>query len=515
MDALREKLLTLLKEIEDICKKYNITYYAEGGTIIGALRHNGFIPWDDDMDIVMTRDNFEKFTKALEQEKIPNRILEYPDANSKYPLVTIKYNDTTSTTIFRSLMNDICACGVYIDIFILDPIPKGKENWFKKNFLAYTELLCPYYIITNDSSSFQYKIDLIKSKIFGREKVLENYRKKLFCYQEEGNEEYLIRWGITYQTVKIAYYSKPRYIKFEDTLIPVPKNAEQILTNYFGDDWYIIPEVQNQITHNVVQNLNCSYKYYINDYIRYVNKKDYMKNVSKLKELRMRKKNREVYNTLNINKLNSYKDSLNLKRKITKDDVIKLYNNKEYSELKKYSNLYFSLQNRGIYKKSNILLDLDMDVCYYLLMNAILTGEYYQTAYIIDLFVRKNREKFIDIYNIIQDLRKAKSLYFENKYEKSLQIVNELLEKNPYNCSAYKIKLDILLKEYKPNIDYDSELKMIKKIYRYTNDIELNKYEGDIYILLKEKKKAKECYDKLNDNCRNGLLLLDIAKKTE
>ena len=161
MVELREELLTLLKEIDYICKKYDITYYAEGGTIIGALRHNGFIPWDDDMDLVMTRDNFYKFVDAFKKEKLPDRVLECPDTNSKYPLVTIKYNDTSTTTIFRSLMNNICACGAYIDIFILDPIPKGREDWFKSTFLSYTELLCPYYVINDaESSRKKYKKDL-------------------------------------------------------------------------------------------------------------------------------------------------------------------------------------------------------------------------------------------------------------------------------------------------------------------------------------------------------------------
>ena len=73
---------------------------------------------------------------------------------------------------------------------------------------------------------------MIKSKLYGREKVLDDYRKKLFCYNEEGNDEYLIRWGITYQTVKIDYYGEPRYVKFEDMEIPVPANAEKILANY-------------------------------------------------------------------------------------------------------------------------------------------------------------------------------------------------------------------------------------------------------------------------------------------
>ena len=186
----------------------------------------------------------------------------------------------------------------------------------------------------------------------------------------------------------------------------------------------------------------------------------------------------------------------------------------KYFELKEYSDFCFELQNRGIYKKSNIVLDLDFEICYYIFMNAIITGEYYKTAYIIDLFMKKNSNKFLEVNNIVQDLKLAKSLYFENKYDESLEIVDRLLEKNKYNCSAYKIKLDILLKEYNEKFDYENELKVINEFYEYTNDIELKKYEGDIYLFLNNKDKAFECYKKLDGN-RNGLLLLDIKKRTE
>ena len=60
-EDVKRELYVLIKEIDTICRKYDITYYAEGGSVIGALRHHGFIPWDDDMDIVMTRDNYYKF----------------------------------------------------------------------------------------------------------------------------------------------------------------------------------------------------------------------------------------------------------------------------------------------------------------------------------------------------------------------------------------------------------------------------------------------------------------------
>lgn len=511
MDELRLKLLTLLKEIDYICKKYDITYYAEGGTIIGALRHNGFIPWDDDMDIVMTRDNFNKFIDAYKKENIPNRVLECPDLNKKYPLVTIKYTDTESTTIFRSLFLDVCQNGVYIDIFILDPIPKGKEKWFKKNFLSYTEILNPFYVINNESSSFRYFIDTIKCKIFGKDKVLNNYRKKLFCYNEEDCEEFLIRWGITYQTVPKEYYGVPRMTKFEDILMPVPCKGERILTNYFGDDWYIVPEEQNQLTHNVVQNLNVSNHYYKKDYLRYIDKKKLMGKFLTLKKLTMKKKHLEVYNLKHLNILNSYKENIDINLKIKKEKVEKLFIEKKYSELDKYTNIYFQYQDCSFYRNNNIFINLDLKTIYYILFNSILIGKFYNASSVLKMF--KDNDEFKMLCDLIEKIRHAKFLYYEKEYEKSLEIVNELLKENKNNNSAYKIKLDIMLENNFDNLKYNKFIKEIEKYYKVTNDVELLKYIGDIYLKLDDKKKAFEYYNKVIASSRNGLLLLDIKKK--
>ena len=65
--------MDMLIEIDQICRKYGITYYAAGGTVIGAARHNGFIPWDDDADLYMTRDEFMRFREAFKTERPENR----------------------------------------------------------------------------------------------------------------------------------------------------------------------------------------------------------------------------------------------------------------------------------------------------------------------------------------------------------------------------------------------------------------------------------------------------------
>lgn len=502
-----------MREIDEICTKYDITYYGEGGTVIGALRHNGFIPWDDDMDIVMTRENFNKFVEALKKEKLPNRVLEYPDGNKEYPLVTVKYNDTQSTRIFRSLMLDICASGIYIDIFILDPVPRGKEAWFKKNFLAYAEILNPYYVLNGSlSSTFRYYIDLIKVKILGREKVLEKYRQKLFNFTEDEADEYLVRWAIEYQTVNIDFYGKPRRYKFEDMIVSVPEKAESVLSGFFGDSWYILPDEEEQISHDLVHNGNRPYKQYESDYMRFIDKKDAIKRHAKAKRVQMLRLKLEKETTVKTNELNAIKTSLSLKGKIEKETAEELFNNKNYKELEQYTKEFIDEQNRGIYRKFSIVLDVDKDIAFYSMMAQINVGKFYNVSPIINLYTG---EKFTAIKETIKKLQAAKKYYYEGLYKEALMLVEELLAESKDNLSAYKIKLDVLVQDKLDETVCRSLIEEIEEYYKQTDDIELKKYLGDIYLQIGEREKAFELYDMVKGNTRNGLILLDIEKKIQ
>ena len=104
MNELQKRLLLLLKEIDEICKKNNITYYIDGGSAIGAIRHHGFIPWDDDIDIVMTRNNYNKFVQIIDKEIKPNRKFESFENNQKYTMLYARYCDKTTTSILGTSM---------------------------------------------------------------------------------------------------------------------------------------------------------------------------------------------------------------------------------------------------------------------------------------------------------------------------------------------------------------------------------------------------------------------------
>ena len=111
-------MLKLYKEIDEICTKFDIEYCAAGGTMIGAIRHRGFIPWDDDMDIYMTLKNWRKFMAACSQDGVlpPDRVLACQENDRSYHNVIGRYTDLSMTTIHKNQVLHDDQAGFVIDI---------------------------------------------------------------------------------------------------------------------------------------------------------------------------------------------------------------------------------------------------------------------------------------------------------------------------------------------------------------------------------------------------------------
>ena len=134
-------ILTIMKDVDELCKKNNITYYLLGGSAIGAVRHKGFIPWDDDLDIMMSADNYENFINVcreqLDKEKYYLQVgLE--DWPLNFTKVRLRGTEITEYEGYASHGEN----GIYLDIFKLENSPSGKfAQWmqyaFAKYFLCY------------------------------------------------------------------------------------------------------------------------------------------------------------------------------------------------------------------------------------------------------------------------------------------------------------------------------------------------------------------------------------------
>ena len=269
LEKLHNAELSMLKDFAKLCDDNNIGYFAISGTAIGAVRHKGFIPWDDDIDVALLRKDYERFVKAMSKDKEFNEKYELwgPDRLHKYynlqPTLMIK------NTVF---INENAYAGGYrpgilMDLFIYDSIPeKGKEA---DKIIKKCRLYKMLYIIRNvnhfkllkGKSSIQKVKNIISGflrillRIFPKsDEVLYKrfmmyataYRGKTdryTCLFDPGSDIMDIHKSKSYPTVKIP---------FEDMEIRVVKNYDEQLRQHMGN-YMEIPPLEKRTNHCPVE----------------------------------------------------------------------------------------------------------------------------------------------------------------------------------------------------------------------------------------------------------------------
>ena len=160
---LRKVFLTTFQDLANCCEKYNLTVMLVGGTAIGAARHQGFIPWDDDMDVAMPRKDFEKLKKVFDKELGKKYILSSPNyknnANNRFPMMLVK------NTLFVEAGNspDNKGAKIKIDIFIIENIPQNFIHRFFKGFLCSVLMFMASYEDTYEHQSEELKNYMCKT----------------------------------------------------------------------------------------------------------------------------------------------------------------------------------------------------------------------------------------------------------------------------------------------------------------------------------------------------------------
>ena len=248
--------LSILKDFAKICEENNLTYFAYGGTSIGAIRHKGFIPWDDDVDVIMFRDDYEKFLRIMESRNDSKYYLVNMENTEDYFFYFSKLclkgtnlkEDWTRKTSF-----DI---GINIDIFILDYMPDNamKRKIFLKASKLFSSGLAVFLVNLNKNYPSTFK-KIIAKTMEGVLKILRidsNKYKKLL-------KRFTTRYQNTnyaYDVVALLYQTPfhkdillpPKEVPFEDTTINVPNDYDQFLTMIYGD-YMKIPPVEERYNH--------------------------------------------------------------------------------------------------------------------------------------------------------------------------------------------------------------------------------------------------------------------------
>ena len=232
-------MLEILLEIDRSCKKYNINYWLDHGTLLGAVRHKGFIPWDDDLDISMLRNDYFKFLEIAKKELDDNFFLQLSDTDKYYKNFYAKIRFKNSIYIEKEEKNKNIKYhqGIFVDIFPVNCIKynKAKEKIYK-NLVFLSKLMHNRYI--KNISLTKYIIKLINNF---HSKNLDNCD---YIVSAGENMHYVIH-------VPKEYVFPLKYIEFEGYKFPVPNKYNLYLESIFGKDYMILSPKEKRKSHAI------------------------------------------------------------------------------------------------------------------------------------------------------------------------------------------------------------------------------------------------------------------------
>ena len=269
---LQNTQLEMLRTFNEICKRHNITYFVTWGTALGAIRHNGFIPWDDDIDVGLPREDYEKFI-VVAQKYLPNYYFIqniYTDPN--YPNTFAKIRDSRTTFIEKSSQNIRMNHGVYIDVFPLDGIPSSSVAfnilWFKKRLL--NKRIGQIFISESRNNNLVYKFISVLLKImYPNYKAAIRKRESLYRKYKYQDCEYVTNhggaWGKKENMLK-SCFGKGTVGEFEGLKVILPEDYDRYLTNVYGD-YMTLPPVEKRVGHHycTVIDFEKSYTEYVGE----------------------------------------------------------------------------------------------------------------------------------------------------------------------------------------------------------------------------------------------------------
>ena len=247
----------------DICDKYNLTYFLTYGTLIGAVRHKGFIPWDDDIDVLMPRRDYEKLIKlSSEVNNEKYEIMSYK-TNKQYFFPWIKIQDKR-TYLVPSRFNNGFVYGISIDVFPLDQLCVDNMNdaiieleTLQKKYITGIKKIKPIAAV----SGKLYRVKRIVCKIYwlliGRvfwslSDLYDSVDNQLIKNSENDNNKYVVNLYDTDGHIweKDTFFGEKTYLQFENRFYRVPSNYDSVLKVVFNDYMELPPKEQRIANHH-------------------------------------------------------------------------------------------------------------------------------------------------------------------------------------------------------------------------------------------------------------------------
>ena len=245
-----KRLLPLIKEIDRVCNINNIEYILDGGSALGAIRHSGFIPWDDDFDIVMTREQYDLFIKALDKDLDSKYHYQCYKTHKEYNILLPEMKIRIKDTYLKEkniLLNHNCkdGDGLFVDIFVIDYINENKFIDLINRLL--NVILMPLLVL----------LQVIGFKSIWLKNIMQNHAINYGI--RNINSKYMghtLTWTFRSPFNPLVFKKDKCFpatkVIFEDTSLPVAKDYDYFLTKMFGPNYMSMPPIHMQKPKHII-----------------------------------------------------------------------------------------------------------------------------------------------------------------------------------------------------------------------------------------------------------------------
>lgn len=254
LNKLHEVEQEILDEIDRICRKNKLSYQLSGGTLLGAVRHKGFIPWDDDIDITMIREDYDKFIKIAQLELKDEYFIQcYETDDCYFPFIKIRKNNTLLDE--KEISHLDCNKGIFVDIFPFEKINNPNSKVLKIKAVLIKNIWETILVKKGVFKTYKETRHPIFSRILGifSYNYLKNIQTALMKSANVKEGEYLCALCGGYNYKKdIHKYSEmmpAKEIEFEKKKYYSYKNPDHYLTNLYGKNYMELPPKEKRVNH--------------------------------------------------------------------------------------------------------------------------------------------------------------------------------------------------------------------------------------------------------------------------